>query len=44
MRIPIIKDLCAGAWEDGAEAYGDWVMNQSTPSGRSIDPPLNPFD
>jgi len=33
----------ADAWEHGLEAGFDFAANQSTPSGISIDPPLNPY-
>jgi hypothetical protein len=33
----------AEAWEVGMEMGIDFACNQSTPSGISIDPPLNPY-
>lgn len=36
-------DEKADAWDEGFEEGFEWALHQSTPSGVSIDPPVNPY-
>lgn len=41
---PDEEETKAAAWDEGFEAGAEFRVNQVTPSGESIDPPLNPYD
>lgn len=41
--LPTASDSAETAWSEGFEAGAHFAVNDHTPSGQSIDPPLNPY-